>query len=244
MTLRTWTIVLGFAFLLFGCNAFLEEIGGEGQPCSTKNTCRDNLVCDAGICVNPDSTDGDTPVDGDEDVVPDGDEPVDGDEDVVPDGDEPVDGDTEPSGGSWRDSSSGLVWQNPPADSLMDLEDAKDYCNGLDLDGHNDWYLPTISELRSLIRGCPSTVTGGTCGVMDDCLNSSCQDSDCYDCSSGEGPADGCYWPDEMEGPCSWYWSSSPVEDNGFFAWHVIFNYGSVTNSYVDYYGYYVRCVR
>ena len=48
-----------FSLPLFGCNAFLEEIGGEGQPCSKKYTCREDLICKDGICVNPNSSNGD-----------------------------------------------------------------------------------------------------------------------------------------------------------------------------------------
>ncbi len=129
----------------------------------------------------------------------------------------------------WYDSSSGLTWQNPPADSTMEWQEAIDYCDNLSLDGHSDWRLPTISELRSLIRGCPGTVTGGACGVTDSCTDSSCNDSGgCSDCLNDNGPADGCYWPNEMEGPCSYYWSSSPVEDLRNFASRVYFYYGSV----------------
>ncbi len=140
---------------------------------------------------------------------------------------------------------STLVWQNPPADSTMDWDDAKDYCANLSLDGHSDWRLPTILEFRSLIRGCPGTVTGGACGVTDSCLDSSCwSESDCWSCSGGDGPADGCYWPDEMEGSCGWYRSSSPVEDYDDSAWTVNFGNGHVSASIVNNDGGSVRCVR
>ncbi len=139
----------------------------------------------------------------------------------------------------------GLVWQDPPAGDSMEWQDAIDYCDDLSLDGHSDWRLPSISELRSLIRGCPDTVTGGTCGVTDSCTDSSCwSQSNCWSCSGDAGPADGCYWPDEMEGPCRWYWSSSPVEDDGYEAWVVSFDSGHVNYYGVDNGYYRVRCVR
>ena len=149
----------------------------------------------------------------------------------------------EPPEDTWTDSSSGLTWQVTPTGGTMGWSAAKSHCAGLSLAG-GGWHLPTIGEFRTLIRGCPGTVTGGACGVTDGCLNSSCNDDGgCWDCSSGDGPADGCYWPDEMQGTCSWYWSSSPVEDHGGLAWGVNFDYGNVTYVGVDP-GRYVRCAR
>ncbi len=152
------------------------------------------------------------------------------------------------SGEPWYDSASGLTWQNPPADNLVDWQDAIDYCNDLNLDGHSDWRLPSISELRSLIRGCPGTVTGGACGVTDSCTDDSCYDNAaCNYCDAngfGNGPADGCYWPDSMEGSCQSYWSSSPSYDN--YVWFVFFYSAHVggTSSRVGNSDCYVRCVR
>ena len=117
----------------------------------------------------------------------------------------------------------GYVWQNPPAANTKTWQDAIDYCGSLTLGDHNDWRLPTISELRSLIRGCPATETGGSCGVTDSCLSySACRNDPCSGCSSGAGPAGGCYWPDGMEGTCSWYWSSSEREDGNNAAWGLV----------------------
>ena len=137
----------------------------------------------------------------------------------------------------------GYAWQNPPADNTMTLHAAIDYCEGLSLDGYSDWHLPSISELRSLIRGCPATETGGSCGVNDDCLSdAACRDSSCDGCSDGQGPAAGCYWPDGMEGSCSYYWSSSRG-DLVDFAWYVDFDYGYVDSNYEGS-NRSVRCVR
>jgi hypothetical protein len=134
----------------------------------------------------------------------------------------------------------GMQWQNPPAENSMPWQDAIDYCDNLSLDGHDDWRLPSISELRSLIKGCAATETGGSCGVDDGCLSyDTCWDDPCSGCDA----AGGCYWPDEMEGPCSWYWSSSPREDNDNYAWYVYFYDASVHYGY-DFNDHNVRCVR
>ena len=143
------------------------------------------------------------------------------------------------------DPSSGHMWENPPSGEIKSWSSAKSFCQSLNLGGYTDWELPTISELRSLIRGCPGTVTVGACDVTDSCLlSSSCWDEEnCWSCSAGAGPAEGCYWPDEMQGECSWYWSSSPVEDVDDDAWLVNFDNGYVSNPSVDN-AKHVRCVR
>ena len=144
---------------------------------------------------------------------------------------------------TWTDPTSGLTWQVEPTGGTMNWSDAKAHCVGLSLGG-GGWHLPTIGELRTLIRGCPGTVTGGACGVTDDCLDSSCNDDGgCYDCSSSGGPADGCYWPDGIQGTCSWYWSSSAVADVDNYAWSVYFD-GVVVGYAGVYTGIRVRCVR
>ena len=137
-----------------------------------------------------------------------------------------------------------LIWQNQPAGNEMIWQEAIDYCTNLTQDDHSDWHLPTISELRSLIRGCPATETGGACGITDSCLSeSSCQDSACDGCSGGDGPAGGCYWPDEMQGDCSWYYWSASYAGDSSHAWHVRFDSGHIYSDSKD--GVYnVRCVR
>ena len=150
-----------------------------------------------------------------------------------PDGDT-TDGDST-SGEPWYDSTSGLTWQNPPASEQMEWQGAIDYCDKLSLDGHNDWRLPTISEMRSLIRGCPDTETGGACGWTDSCLNPSCRDDSCYGCTGHGGPDGGCYRPEEMEGSCSWFWSSSLFEDDLNPVFGVEFYGGGVSVNFAGY---------
>ena len=128
------------------------------------------------------------------------------------------------------DGSSMLLWQvNPkePSDPDNGPWDPQyhtysnpgstpdDVCNALTLCGFGDWKVPTISESRSLVRGCPSNVTGGACGVTDTCLGTSC-DVGCTICDNLGGPGSlGCYWPEGINGPCNMYWSSSVYFDSG-----------------------------
>ena len=143
---------------------------------------------------------------------------------------------------TWTDPTSDLTWQVTPTGGGMDWSEAKAHCAELSLDG-GGWHLPTIGELRTLIRGCSSTVTGGACDVTDSCRSLSCWNiGDCGGCSGGGGPADGCYWPDEMQ-TCSYDWSSSPGEDVEDGAWSVYFGGGNIMNNPVNA-AMYAHCVR
>lgn len=150
-----------------------------------------------------------------------------------------------PSSKSWTDSQSGLTWQAKPTGGRMTWDEAKLHCKGLSLAGHRDWRLPTINELRSLVRGCPAAQTGGSCGVTDSCLNQSCWNDDpCRACADKGGPGTGgAYWPAQLSGKAAWHWSSSAVADLDGLAWSAGFDYGVVfynhTNIALE-----TRCVR
>ena len=120
-------------------------------------------------------------------------------------------------GKTWKDEKTGLTWQVTPTGERFKWEQAKAHCSGLSLDG-GGWRLPTKEELASLIRGC-----------KDD------------GCKSFKGPANGCYWPDEIKGKCKAYWSSSAKGPKG--AWFVTFARGDVGSNGVNYDDR-VRCVR
>ncbi len=114
----------------------------------------------------------------------------------------------------------------------MNWSEAKSYCETLDLGGYSDWVLPSISELRSIIRGCSGTVIGGACPATDSCLSyfGGCWDDEtCGACTWNAGPAEGCYWADELQGTCSVYWSSSLVQNvDSDLAWFVDFSTGKL----------------
>lgn len=151
-----------------------------------------------------------------------------------------------PSRETWRDSTSGLMWQVQPTGGAMKWQEAKSHCENLDLGGFSDWRLPTILELRSLIRGCPATQQNGTCGVTDSCLNLQCRNDACDGCPDKGGPAEyGRYWPPELSGDCCWYWSASAIADAAYGEWLVYFQSGYVYGNHA-YIGYDLkaRCVR
>lgn len=80
-----------------------------------------------------------------------------------------------------KDSTSKLVW-SAKAEHPMSWKYAIKYCDDLTEGGYNDWHLPTISELRTLVQHCTSAVTGGICKVSDSCLSTSCTNNN-KDCN-------------------------------------------------------------
>lgn len=147
--------------------------------------------------------------------------------------------------GFWEDSTSGVVlrWEIWPSGKKK-WGDASAYCDDLEWAGESDWRLPTISELRSLIRGCPDNQTGGACGVTDTCLAYTPCFQDCGGCAYDAGPGAGnCYWDINGETNCYSYWSSSTDADDISNAWTVNFARGDVAHtskgSEIS-----VRCVR
>jgi hypothetical protein len=150
--------------------------------------------------------------------------------------------DDDSAGGVWTDSASGLTWQMTPPTGNYNWGGAQTYCNALNLAGRSGWRLPTISELRSLVRGCPGTQTGDGCGVTDQCLDyDSCWTKACGGCDDGAGPGGGCYWPSPLGGSCEWYWSASAVAGSEA-AWIVLFEDAYVDDNNV-YFDNQVRCV-
>jgi hypothetical protein len=83
-------------------------------------------------------------------------------------------------------------------------------CANLNLCGFDDWGLPTVDDLRSLVRRCPDGQTGGACGVTNSCLGDLCDTAACMGCPDSQGePPYGCYQVPDLAGPCAGYWTSS-----------------------------------
>jgi hypothetical protein len=142
-------------------------------------------------------------------------------------------------------SLSGLTWADPSSEEIKHFSAVESHCASLG-DG---WRVPTISELRTLIRGCESSETMGSCGVTNWCLSiyEPCLNDFCEGCAQNGGPANGCYWPDGLMGTCGRYWSSSVSTSyygSDIIKFGVYFPTGRVLLFDDRYSTAYVRCVR
>ena len=158
-----------------------------------------------------------------------------------------------PAGGMWTDPDTSLTWERGVSNSLgVKPSMSAAYCDAL----VGGWRVPTISELRTLIRGCPATETGGPCQLDEGCSGTLCEDKLCYEgCAYFEGPGQGGeYWPAELQPECDiqgdcQFWSSS-TNDEGSYGWFVNFGSAGMSAQNIalaeDMFlsGYNVRCVR
>jgi hypothetical protein len=197
-----------------------------------------HLMCALGLlwaagCVE---TDDDDTVAGDDDATADDDDT--GDDDTTPVDTSLVCSDVEGDEVCF-DPASGLSWLREGGDVLRSWQASVDHCEGVTLAAVEDWRIPTIGELRTLIRECPGTEAGGACGVTDDCAELACYGDDCGACDAGS-----CHWDAALDGPCdASHWSGSTVVDSEATAWFVGFYSGGLINDPKDNESY-VRCVR
>lgn len=142
-------------------------------------------------------------------------------------GDDEAPYDSTVGGGMYIDAVNGLGWQVTPPAETYTWADSQTYCDDLVLGGNDDWRMPTISELRSLIVGCATTELDGECAVDSGCLTADCV-VDCAGCANLAGPDDGCYWNASIEGDCQTFYSSDLVADESSAVWAVAFYTGAV----------------
>ncbi len=111
---------------------------------------------------------------------------------------------TDLGNGTVCDNVTGLEWQQKSAPDTYRWQEAFDYCNNLELGNHDDWRLPTIEELSTLVdSGIPDP--GPTVNID--------------------------YFPDTIGSAYSDYWSSTVDADVFTKAWIVHFSDGSVKGS-------------
>jgi len=132
------------------------------------------------------------------------------------------------------DPANGLMWYKLRTDPMRQ-DDADAYCRDLHIGDMEGWRLPTLSELRTIVKGCSYTEDGGLCPARDGCLMRECRDENCA-CGEGNGPGeDKLYWekdaweyiPGHSQG---YYWSSSKVQDapGGTAIWMLSFVTGAI----------------
>ena len=111
----------------------------------------------------------------------------------------------------------------------MTWQQAKNHCsnlNSLNYGGFSSgWHLPTVDELRTLIKNCDDTKSGGICRVTKSCLTSYCWDLDDCSCTRLAFPKYSKFGDKEM------LWSSSAVSNYSDLAWFVNFSDASVRNT-------------
>lgn len=143
----------------------------------------------------------------------------------------------------WYDPSSDLCWEAVET-FFGDWYEAIARCEALTLGDHpaGTWRLPSVSEWRSLFRGCPPTETGGACAVTDACLAEGCLSSACDGCPPA-GSLEGCYCDPAVRGGCSAYWAASPHVDDAANAWFASLGTARLHHCHRTY-AMPVRCVR
>jgi formylglycine-generating enzyme required for sulfatase activity len=114
---------------------------------------------------------------------------------------------------TWKDPKTGLEWQRQ-SPGKMAWHEAQEYAASLSLDGKDDWRLPTLVELESLLDRSRSRPDGRPF-VREDVP-----------------------FRDKLS-----YWSRTTFEDHTKNAWIVMFD-GAYVLSYYKSNSYHVRCVR
>ncbi|MBO4711719.1 DUF1566 domain-containing protein [bacterium] len=135
------------------------------------------------------------------------------------------------------DSTTGYIWSEAQSGTRYS---AIQSCPRSHDGGFNNWHLPTIDELRTLILNCDGTISGGECKVSENCIELSCSDETCNSCPETQ---DGGY---SKFGDTGRFISSSVAENlstiNGQGIWYVDFSTGSIKNldSFIESF----RCVK
>ena len=147
----------------------------------------------------------------------------------------------------------GHLWWSSKTTDTMDWESAINHCKKLkesNACGYSDWHLPTIDELKTLLKW----IRDSQCKVSETNNKLSLSDWTCSSCSEGctEGSY-GCdcpftyYYEDGRYselGDVGRFWSSSVISGYSHMAWCVNFYYAQLySESKSDSYDVYVRCV-
>ena len=139
-----------------------------------------------------------------------------------------------------RQSATGLRWSDR-APEKMKWEDGIEYCRNLNEGGFTDWRLPDIDELRTLIKDCPKTESGGECkvSVKKQCLSNDCRSDSCT-CKFKHNIKDNNY---SKLGDSYRLWSSSSLPADTTYFWSVHFESAAIFYDHKNS-EHIVRCVR
>ena len=78
-----------------------------------------------------------------------------------------------------KDSSSGLIWSSKIS---CGWKEGRRACLDLSEGGFDDWKYTGISKVRTLIKDCSATQTGGECEVSEYCKTDTCSNEYCIGC--------------------------------------------------------------
>ena len=150
------------------------------------------------------------------------------------------------------DKDSALFWSSIANESvyfqdpvITIWQNAVNYCERLEEDGHDDWRLPSIEELRTLLKNCPATEPGGTC-ITEGIGSYDHTDDSCRSCEhdytySGKYSRLGDFWGSLWASDVAYEYYGEKV------VWEIDFVSGWISlnmESYGKNFGYRVRCVR
>ena len=116
-------------------------------------------------------------------------------------------------------SSTGLVWSSKAVDQSW--KDAAVRCLRHSVGGSNIWRLPTIDELRRLVKNCPNAEYGGECAVSE-------EKGLLAGYESGTRESCFCYDTDKEYnkfGDSGFFWSSSIRSDDPENIWGIFMGY-------------------
>lgn len=229
-----------------------DTLENDNDSTDSENDSDDTDISDTEISDNDDDTDTTDPDtdSGDSDTDSGDSQPDDDGDTAAP---EPAFPQCGPSSTTpCKDSANKLIWSASNGKNAK-WADAKTHCDNLTDGGFKDWRMPTISELRTLVRNCQKTATGGACKVTDECTASySTANPQCYNvdlCTSTTNAlgiercgdkTDGSY---SLLGDASVYlWSSSEPDEDHDKAWYIYFKNTNILNQKKTLTGQ-VRCV-
>lgn len=136
--------------------------------------------------------------------------------------------------GTVTDTNTGWTWEKS-YQWAAGVDEAKKSCLSSRTGGFNDWQLPTIDEMRTLILGCPDTGPTGACPVhaLANCIDESCRTASCNGCATNQGPVEKpgdptrkCYLDGSFDWYCNLFWTQTQVKAKtpGYKrAWYVTF---------------------
>jgi len=132
--------------------------------------------------------------------------------------------------------SGNLIWSSRSA-APTDWDTAKSKCASYS-EGKftSGWKLPTISELRTVMRNCSNTETGGSCRVTDECVTwyEDINGVVCYTnpaCKKVFGNVCSTDVEHSPFGETGKLWSASYQTDNPGWVWYISFYNGEIANA-------------